>query len=90
MGILRSIVYSDDAQVDVDAAREEFPRLEDAIQALEWRISHRPTDGINRKGNFWVFRQRGLAAQGIPEISILYSFTDEIVELHAILIRPSL
>ena len=52
MGILRSIVYSDDAQVDVDAAREEFPRLEDAIQALEWRISHRLTDGINRKGNF--------------------------------------
>ena len=86
---MRTVIFSREAQQDIDSAAKLFRRLEDSIRALEWRLAHRPIDGVHRSGRFWIFRQTGIAALNIPEISVLYSFTDDEVEIHAVLIRPA-
>jgi len=89
MPLMRTIAYDKEVQQDIDAARKVFRRLDDSIQALEWRLCHQPEGGVHRKGIYWIYRQKGIANLKIPEISVLYSFTDELVEFHAILIRAA-
>jgi hypothetical protein len=86
---MRTVILSREVQRDIDAATNRFRRLEDCIQALEWRLSHQPMDGVHRSGRFWIYRQKGIVTLDLPEISVLYSFTDDEVEFHAIHIRPA-
>jgi hypothetical protein len=86
---MRTVVQDREVTQDIEAARKQFRRLDDSIMALEWRLGHQPTDGVHRENKYWLYRQRGFASRDIPEISVLYSFTDDTVELHAIHIRPA-
>ncbi|MHB1699012.1 MAG: hypothetical protein ACYCSN_02575 [Acidobacteriaceae bacterium] len=86
---LRTVVYDREVHQDIDAAAKLFRRLDDSIRALEWRLSHSPKDGVHRKGRYWVYHQKGIDSLNIPEITLLYSFTDDQVEFHAITIRPA-
>lgn len=89
MPTLRQIVYSNEARQDVDAGCKIYRRLEDCVRALEWRLCHRPNDGAHRSGRFWIYRQTGAVSLDLPEITVLYSFTDDEVEFHALMIRPA-
>jgi hypothetical protein len=86
---MRTVIHSGEVSQDIDRAAKEFRRLDDCIRALEWRLVRSPEKGVHREGIYWIHRQKGIAALGIPEISVLYSFTDEEVELHAMNIRPA-
>jgi hypothetical protein len=86
---IRTIVQSREVIQDIDAASKTYRRLDDCIRALEWRLAKSPEKGVFRTGRYWIHRQRGIASLNIPEISVLYSFTDDEVEMHAIYIRPA-
>jgi hypothetical protein len=84
MTTMRTVVCEKEAQQDIDSNSSSFARLEDSVRALEWRLCRKPND---RKGKFWLYRQKGSETLNIPEISVLYSFTDDQVTFHAIYIR---
>jgi len=87
--ILREIVQERDVSRDIEAAKRPFRLVDDAMQGIEWTLCHKPEVGTHRSGQYWVYQQRGLKIHRIPEIVVLYSFTDEQVTLHAIMFRPA-
>jgi hypothetical protein len=52
-------------------------------------LSRDPQAGTHRSGPYWVYAQNGFKVHRIPEIVILYSFTDDEVTLHAIVFRSA-
>jgi hypothetical protein len=86
---MRTIVYSREASLDIDSARKAFRRLDNCVSALEWRLARGAEKGVHRTGKYWMHRQKGIAELELPEITVLYSFTDDEVEIHAVVIRPA-
>lgn len=64
---MREVVQELAVSGAIDAATAEFPRLDDAISALEWRIGHKPEDAVSRD-QYYVYRQRGFPRLNIPDI----------------------
>lgn len=87
---MRTIIWSQESSQDIHSASKIFRRLDDSIRALEWRLARSPQKGVHRTGRYWLHRQKGIVDLEIPEITVLYSFTDDEVEIHAIVIRPAI
>jgi hypothetical protein len=73
----------------MDRATREFARGEMAYRSLEWTLAHKPEKGTHFKGRFWVYSQSGDHAWHKPDLTVLYSFTDDEVTLHAVIARPA-
>lgn len=86
---MRQIVQEHVVSEAIDQASAEFPRISDAISGLEWRLSHRPEDGIQRKSGFMVYRQSGFPTVDIPDITVLYTYDDNSVNVVRIRIDKS-
>jgi len=83
------VVQDREFSVDMDRAAREYARGEMAYHALEWTLAHKPEIGDHLKGRFWVYSQRGKKDWHKPDLSVLYSFTDEVVTLHAVVARTA-
>jgi hypothetical protein len=86
----RTVVQDRQVSKDVEAAFHSSYRLVDeAIDGLEWTLAHNPNAGVHRTGRYWIYVQAGFKIHRVPEIVVLYSFTDDQVTLHAIMFRPA-
>jgi hypothetical protein len=86
---LRTVVQDKTVSQDIEDAVKSYRMVDEAIQSIEWTLSHDPQRGIHRAGRFWVYLQSGFKLYRIPEVVVLYSFTDDEVTLHAIVFRPA-
>jgi len=85
---MRTVVQDREVTQDIEAAKKSYRLVEGAIQGLEWLLARNPKEGIHRTGKYWLYNQAGVKIHRIPEITVLYSFTDDEVTLHAIMFRP--
>ena len=83
------MVQDREFSVDMDRAIKEFARGEMAYNALEWALAHDPQIGTHRKGRFWIYSQSGDKTVRKPDLTVLYSFTDDEVTLHAVVTRTA-
>jgi len=71
----------------IDAEREHFPRLDDALDALKWWLAHEPESGEIIDDLNWLYKQAGDLDRNIPSLVTIYTFTKVHVELKFILVR---
>lgn len=86
----RTVIQDRQVSKDIEeAVHSSFRLVDEAIQSLEWTLAHKPEIGVQRSGRFWGYVQAGFKIHRIPEIVVLYSFTDHEVTMHAIMFRPA-
>lgn len=88
MVVRRTVIQERAVSQDIENAVHSYRLVDEAIQSLEWTLAHKPEIGVHRRGRFWVYMQDGFKIHKIPEIVVLYSFSDDAVILHAIVFRP--
>jgi len=71
MPILREIVEEHVVYQTIDAERVIYPRLEEAYDALKWRLSRTPEFGYLVDEKHWVYRQEGNGDLKIPALLVL-------------------
>ena len=81
---MREVVYDADVSKEIDAARKKFPRIDDAIAGLEWRLAHRPEEAVSRGNLFYIYRQIGFKNLNIPDITVVYRYENERVRIFGI------
>jgi hypothetical protein len=86
---LREVIQEPEVSQAIDNAAKEFPRINDAIAGLEWRLGHSPTDGVARATPYFVFRQSGFPDLNIPDITVLYRYEGEAITIFRIKIQKS-
>lgn len=86
---MRGIVQDREVTQDIEASKKAYRMVDEAIRGIEWTLSHDPQAGTHRSGPYWVYAQNGFRVHRIPEIVVLYSFTDDEVTLHAIVFRTA-
>jgi hypothetical protein len=85
----RTVIQDREVSQDIASARKKFRMVDEAIQAIEWTLSRNPDLGIHRSSEYWLYNQQGFKVHQIPEIVVLYSFTDDEVTFHAIVFRAA-
>jgi len=83
---MRTVILEKLAEAILDSASNDpdFARVEDAWQGLEWRLSRRPSDGVERRFGYYLYKQLGIKGLRIPTIVALYTFNDDTVTVHAL------
>jgi hypothetical protein len=87
----RDIAFERTVTQDIEEAIKDkhYRMVDEAMQGVEWTLAHKPESGVHHKGRFWVYKQIGFKPHRIPEIVVLYTFTDDKVTLEAVLFRPA-
>lgn len=85
----RTVIQDRQVSKDIEDAIRSYRLVDDAIQSVEWTLSHKPDCGTHRSGRYWVYSQAGFKVHRVPDITVLYSFTDDEVTIHAIVFRPA-
>jgi hypothetical protein len=92
---LRTIVLEPAAQEAADSFCEEFPRFEEAWDALQWLLARHPRQVGSRKAvngrEYWACVRAPDEIAGTPQIAVVYSFdNDEVViyDVKATQIQP--
>lgn len=85
---MREVAYDASVSQQIDAAAKLYPRIEDAVRALEWRLRHRPLEAVQRPNLYFIYRQKGFKSLNIPDIVVLYRYENEIVNIRGIRILP--
>jgi hypothetical protein len=86
---VREVIQEKEVSKAIDDACKDYPRIYDAIAGLEWRLGHRPQDGVARTAPFYVFRQSGFPNLNIPDITVLYRYEGEAITILRIKIEKS-
>lgn len=86
---MRTVRQEREVSRDLDEAANRYKRAEMAYMALEWTLAHNPNLGEHRSGRYWLYAQPGKRDFEIPDLTVLYSFTDDEITLHAVVVRTS-
>jgi len=85
--VMRSIVLDNSARAASDGYDDEFPRFDDAWKALEWLLCRNPDQGVSRlvgTTKYYLYKQDSDPYALTPVITVLYTFNDNSVFIHAI------
>jgi hypothetical protein len=89
----RSIIQEPGVSQNIDAARKNWPRLDDAWAGLEWLLARKAsTLGLAREEGgvlYRAYKQGGDSLASTPDILILFTCTDDQVIVHATRITPA-
>lgn len=87
MPTFRTIVHDHSVDEDIESASHSYRLVEGAVMSIEWDLAQNPEGGVHRNGRYWVYVKDGKKAHRIPEVTVLYSFSENQVILHAIMFR---
>lgn len=88
---MRTVVEDDAVRRALDAAVDEWPRIEDAWNAVTWAISrdHTIGDPVTESGLIRAFVFEGAISIGMPTIRVLYVVEPELITVASIfIVRP--
>lgn len=86
---MREVIQERNVSQEIDDACKEYPRLPDAISGLEWRLAHRPEEGVNRTHCYYVYRQSGFPNLNIPDVTVIYRYEGEAINIVRIRIEKA-
>jgi hypothetical protein len=86
---MREVVYENSVTKQIDAAVTKYPRIRDAVAGLEWRLGHRPQEAVRRANVYYIYRQRGFKNLRIPDITVVYRYEGEKVNIRGIRIMEA-
>jgi hypothetical protein len=86
---LREVIILPDAQAEVDDARGDFSRIDEAIEGLKWLLARNPLPAgsfptVLNNSHFTMYGWEGATGTGTPDMWVVYSFDDDRVEVHGI------
>ncbi len=81
---MRTVRLAPSAEEALEACEQRFPRFDEVYWALEWLLSNDPGSQGVARGKFRICRQFSQWAS-LPGIVAVYSFDDDIVEIHGIM-----
>ena len=83
---MRGIRLENDVDAELQDARESWPRVEDAWEAVEWVLVRDPTVGkpVSESGQSRSFVYEGSYAHDMPNIEVLYVFDDQYVTIKSV------
>ncbi len=89
--LYRTVVLDPRAQESVDLELSKNTRFAELWRAVEWLLARTPEAGMPRLGTnpdkflvCVISRDRVVEIQGLPELWILYSYTQDEVLIHAV------
>jgi hypothetical protein len=83
----RTVIKEREVAQDIEAAKASYSMVDEAMSGIEWTLAHDTQAGTHHSGPYWVYAQNGFRDHRIPEIVVMYSFTDNEVILHACVFR---
>ena len=80
---MRSIRTENEVDGDIEDAKREWTRLDDAWEMIEWVLMRDPTVGVpqTESGKARSFVFDGSVAHEMPTIQILYIFDDQFITI---------
>jgi hypothetical protein len=88
----RTIIEQPDAAASADLYRKQFPRFEEAYEALKWLLSRRcDTLGLNRvvgEMEYRLYRQDSDIAARTPSLIVVFSYTEHEVTIDGLKAEP--
>lgn len=89
----RTVVLDDRAQQEVDRERHLTARFDDQWRGIEWKLSHAPGEGSPRVAENTtqdlVYVYPANAVVGTRAIAVLYSYNEDTVTVHAVLVMEA-
>ena len=87
-GDLRTIVYDDAAQSEIERFTDPHDRFHDQLMAIDWLLCRTPHIGRPRykedSNNFLVYVVKKDTLANTSEVWILYSYDDNTVTIHGL------
>jgi hypothetical protein len=84
-GILRTVRLEHVAQEELDAACDKYPRMAEAWRGVEWRLSHRPEEGMLLDFDGEVYLHKiDPPVSSAPLVTTLYQYDHETVSVLSI------
>lgn len=80
---MRSVREAPSAQDAIDDAREKWPRVDEAWEAIFWVLARDPTVGVplTEFGQLRAFTFEGRFIYEIPTIVVIYEFDQEVITI---------
>jgi hypothetical protein len=88
MAKFRTIVHDPEVDQDIESARRLYRLVEGSVMSIEWDLAQNTQIGVHRRGRYWVYVKQGKKIHRVPEVTVLYSFSDDEVIFYAITFRP--
>ena len=90
----RTIIEDEEVRVSVEEYHRQYPRFEEAFEALKWLLARRCDDvqtlTCNDGGiDYYIYRTSGDEIAKTPDILVLFTFDDSKVTLHGIQAKKS-
>src|SRR5258708_5510362 len=83
----RTIVTEHRVTEIIDAESAIHPRLAEAFDGLEWRLSRTPEAGYRLDDRHYIYRQDGDPKMKYPGLLVLYTFTLDQVHILAVQVQ---
>jgi hypothetical protein len=84
---LLNVVFHD-CDAEIEQARKDFPRLDDALEGLKWMLARngRPVEAFptSASGTDFMLGVAGDRDGGIPDMWVVYKYDDEKLTILAI------
>lgn len=89
MSLMRDVREEQIVSMNIDEARKDWSRVDDAYEALKWRVSRLPSSGTRSHDDKFVLATASdrFQTDGLPRIVILYTFDDDAVTIENIKIE---
>jgi hypothetical protein len=87
---LREIVILNDCEKEIDLAREQYARFDEAWDGVKWLLARNPEPPgsfpsvTTADADYFIYGFRGDAASGIPDMWIFYEYSDDEITIHGI------
>jgi len=84
---MRTVIEEGIVSETIDQAAENFPRLDDAFEALKWWLARKPESGEALDDLNWIYKQAGDVDIGLPALTVIYTFDAKCVKFEFLLVR---
>jgi hypothetical protein len=84
---MRTVIENPNVSETIDREVSNYPRLEEAYDALKWWLSHVPQAGEIIDDLHWLYKQDADTHLNLPSILVIYTFDASTVVFEFILVR---
>ncbi len=84
---MRTVIENQVVSETIDRRVSNYPRLEEAYDALKWWLAHVPQAGEIIDDLHWLYKQDADPQIPLPSILVIYTFDADTVVLEFILVR---
>ena len=80
----RTVVESSTVEEDIGIASREYSRCAEVWEAMKWDLARAPQEGAVNLDDHWMKKSAPWAVEGVPQITALYTFDANTVDVIAV------